>query len=95
MAIGAALAEVVDDPAGLARADNAPVVQAAPAAHDAMTADLGPVVEIATVAARVEGPAPADSAVRADHRIAIGIASSVLRRSPSGRWCGWKFCPSP
>lgn len=94
MAIGAALAEVVDDPAGLARADNAPVVQAAPAAHAAMIADPGQVVEIATTAVPAEGPAPADSAVQPDHRIAIGIASSVLRRNPSGRSCAWKFCPS-
>lgn len=85
MEIGAALAVVVDGPAGLARADNAPVVQAAPAAHAAMIADPGPVVEIATAAVRVEDPAPADSAVQADHRIAIGIASNALLRSQSGR----------
>ncbi len=95
VAIGGALAVVVDVRAGLVPAGNAPVAQVAPAAHAAMIADLGPVVEIATTADRAEDPAPADSAVREDHRSATVIANSVLRKSPSGRWCVWKFCPSP
>lgn len=91
MAIGAASAVAADGPAGLAPADNAQVAQAA---HGAMIAALGPVVEIATTAVRAEDPAPVDSVVPADRRIAIGIASNVLRRSQSAKSCEWKFCPS-
>lgn len=94
MAIGAASAAVAGGPAGLVLADNALVVPAALAAHAAMIADLGPVVETATAAAPEEGPAPADNVAQAARKIAIGIASSVLRRNPSGRSCEWKFCPS-
>ena len=94
MAIGAVSAVAADGPAGLVLADNAPVVQAAPAAHAAMIADPGQVVEIATTADQAEGQAPADNDVPAAPRIGIGIASSVLRRNPSGRSCAWKFCPS-
>ncbi len=84
MAIGAASAVAADGPAGLALADHAP---AAPAAHAAMIAALGPVVEIATTADPAEGPAPADNVAQAARRIAIEIASSVLRRNPSAKSC--------